>query len=39
MKATLEFLNLVVGISVIYLGLAYFGLWLIDNTVFACVIG
>ena len=39
MKTAIEFLKLVVSISVIYLVLAYVGLWLMDNMVFGSIVG
>ena len=39
MRQKLAMLNLAVCIDVIYLGLAYIGLWLLDNTGFASFVG
>ena len=39
MRENLAILKLATSIVIAYLGLAYLGLWLMDNTVFASVVG
>ena len=39
MREMLDLVRLVILVSVVYFGLAYIGLWVLDNVVFACIVG